>query len=159
MSPFRSNVLFFVRLRCQVRSRVKSCRIRYWPCLARECCSLDVLIWFPSCCHRVTKTIQSSFMSSLAKDAAAFKSTLQRQDTTSWHSHARPDETSNEPAPSVEPSNSPTKKKRPKSSKKCLLFFRPMTYACNLKISYIPSLQTREPEHMSIHSLYTPSII
>ncbi|KAF8330503.1 hypothetical protein F5887DRAFT_1000218 [Amanita rubescens] len=64
----------------------------------------------------MTKTIQSSFMSSLAKDAAAFKSTLQRQDTTSWHSHARPDEASNEPSPSAEPSNSPTKKKRPKSN-------------------------------------------
>ncbi|KAF8621883.1 hypothetical protein AX15_007439 [Amanita polypyramis BW_CC] len=55
-------------------------------------------------------------MSGLAKDAAAFKSTLQRQDTTSWHSHTRPTTTSNAPSPPAEPSHPSPKKKRPKSN-------------------------------------------
>ena len=56
-------------------------------------------------------------MSKLAKDSAAFKSVLHRQDYTSWHSQpppidAKPTES---PAPSdtLQPS---TKKKRPRAS-------------------------------------------
>ncbi|KIK54665.1 hypothetical protein GYMLUDRAFT_76992 [Collybiopsis luxurians FD-317 M1] len=51
-------------------------------------------------------------MSKLAQDAAAFKSVLQRQDYTSWHSQPPPLEKPSEPESS--PSNS--KKKRPKSN-------------------------------------------
>jgi len=56
-------------------------------------------------------------MSKLAKDSAAFKSTLHRQDYTSWHSQPPPlDAKSVEsPAPSDSPQPS-AKKKRPKAS-------------------------------------------
>ncbi|KAH9476852.1 Transcription initiation factor IIE subunit beta [Psilocybe cubensis] len=64
-------------------------------------------------------------MSKLAKDAAAFKSTLQRQDYTSWHSQPKPS-TSSSAAPSSsagaglaiagESPNAGSKKKRPKTN-------------------------------------------
>jgi transcription initiation factor TFIIE subunit beta len=56
-------------------------------------------------------------MSKLAKDSAAFKSVLQRQDYTSWHSQPPPldAQSAESPAPSdtLQP---PAKKKRPKAS-------------------------------------------
>ncbi|KAJ3997261.1 hypothetical protein F5050DRAFT_1887727 [Lentinula boryana] len=51
-------------------------------------------------------------MSKLAQDAAAFKSVLQRQDYTSWHSQPPPIEKSSE----QETAPSGSKKKRPKSN-------------------------------------------
>ena len=74
-------------------------------------------------------------MSSLAKDAASFKSTLQRQDTTSWHSKTHPDAPPNESSPSAEPSNPSAKKKRPKSSKQHLFGF--MAHALRLQLEDI----------------------
>lgn len=53
-------------------------------------------------------------MSKLAKDSAAFKSVLHRQDYTSWHSQPPPLDV--QPAESPAPSNSPQKKKRPKAN-------------------------------------------
>ncbi|KAM6490606.1 hypothetical protein JOM56_013949 [Amanita muscaria] len=55
-------------------------------------------------------------MSSLAKDAAAFKATLQRQDTTSWHSKPLPSAPSDAPSPTDDSAAPSSKKKRPKSN-------------------------------------------
>ncbi|KAF8637747.1 hypothetical protein AX17_002605 [Amanita inopinata Kibby_2008] len=51
-------------------------------------------------------------MSSLAKDAAAFKSVLHRQEFTSWHSQPQSSTQSDAPSPSSEPTHSSPKKKR-----------------------------------------------
>jgi len=72
-------------------------------------------------------------MSGLAKDAAAFKSTLHRQDYTSWHSQPKPlnPESSSTSSPGAglavageESSPSSNKKgKRPKTSMLLIAFF------------------------------------
>lgn len=60
-------------------------------------------------------------MSSLARDAAAFKSSLHRQDFTSWHSNPGPPVAADAPAPSASGSGSGElpKKKKPKTSSVC----------------------------------------
>ncbi len=60
-------------------------------------------------------------MSGLARDAAAFKSALHKQDYTSWHAQPPPPQPALQPAASAGDGEPPKKKKRPKSSTSLLL--------------------------------------
>ena len=62
-----------------------------------------------------------SAMSGLARDAAAFKSALHRQDYSSWHSQPPPLQPQQAAPPPTSDSDSSKKKKRPKSSTSLLL--------------------------------------
>ena len=89
-------------------------------------------LYTSSSCHIPSHSYSTyHIMSGLAKDAAAFKSTLHRQDYTSWHSQPKPlnTESSSKPSPSkgspskglavadeASSSSSHKKAKRPKTS-------------------------------------------
>ena len=62
----------------------------------------------------ISVSLQTPSMSSLAKDAAAFKNTLQSANMTSWHS-SQPSTSSSQPATTSDGETS-KKKKRPKAS-------------------------------------------
>lgn len=101
-----------------------------WCCEANYVISAQQLEVFWELSRRLTllctlynsRSSYPSFMSKLLRDVASFKATLQRQDTTSWHSSntgdgpSTPAPTTEKRPPAEEPANSPSgpKKKRPK---------------------------------------------
>lgn len=82
---------------------------------------LSLLIVGPSLRLRPPPPFSLSPMSGLARDAAAFKSALHKQDYTSWHSQPPPPQLAQSTAASAGDGEPPKKKKRPKSSTSLLL--------------------------------------
>jgi len=78
-------------------------------------------------------------MSKLAKDTAAFKSALHRQDYTSWHSQPPPlDVAPTGSTPPSDISQFPAKKKRPKASMTGL-FLQPQSCRSCFKLDIVYS--------------------